>query len=80
MTPDAKKYLLIGSGVGALAIFAGSWLLGSRRAFADPKLPGGRRHEGGDHKRRDRDAHDENQRGEYGRKKKHRHKRHGHGG
>ncbi len=79
LTRDQKKHLLIGGGVGALALVVGSALFGGRRAIAAPLLPARHaeeRHEKHRKKRRDREGHEENERGEYGRKKKHHRKEH----
>jgi hypothetical protein len=83
LTSDQKKHLLIGGGVGALALVAGYALLSGRRAHA-AALPGGHRQHHGHHRKH---AHEdqgqgeethENERGEYGRKKhKHHHREHG---
>jgi hypothetical protein len=91
LSQDQKKHLLIGGGVGAIAVFLGSMILGGRKASAGPLLPGGGVARGEPHhearKKRREDGREggrengrENGRGEYGRKKKHHHKEHGHGG
>lgn len=78
LSADQKKHLLIGGGVGALALIAGYALLGGRKAHAG-SLPSGH---GGHHGQHRRHHHEEqggqieNERGEYGHKK---HKHHHHG-
>ena len=82
LTSDQKKHLLIGGGVGALALIAGYALLGGRKAFAGA-LPAGHHaeHHGHRQKHHEGGGEGENDRGEYG-KKKHKHHHdgeHGHG-
>ena len=81
LTSDQKKHLLIGGGVGALALIAGYALLGGHKALAGA-LPAGRGEHHGKHGRHHHDAQgqgeeaQENERGEYGHKK-HKHRHHG---
>jgi len=87
LTGDQKKHLLIGGGVGALAVVVGYVLFGGHRAMA-AGLPEPRHEEHREkHHRKHRqegqgeERSGENGRGEYGSKKhKHRHGEHGHGG
>jgi len=82
LSPDQKKHLLIGGGVGAILV--GLAIFGGHKAVAGPVLPGG--HGGHGHGERGRNPRQdgvgdgENGRGEYGGgKKKHHHGgHHGH--
>jgi hypothetical protein len=87
LTPDQKKWV-VGGSIGASALFIG-YLLFRRPAHAG-FLPGGRSHEGHEHrKKKHRRSEGEgegesaqengNGRGEYGRKKKHHHGERKHG-
>lgn len=88
MTPDQKKRLLIGGGVGAVALVAGyAWLSRKTHAAALPSPHAGRGHGHHRHGNHDGQGHDgqgeravveveENQRGEYGHRK-HKHRHHG---
>ena len=96
LTDDQKKHLLIGGGLGALTLFVGSRLLGSKAHGTFLPSGGGAEEHHGTHRRGHHDeeygqgasqAEDqgeiqpENERGEYGHKKhKRHHGEHGHGG
>jgi hypothetical protein len=88
LSQDQKKHLLIGGGVGALAILIGSAFVGSRNAYGSSMHGPGQLHGSSEqphqkHRERRRENDDQgnggdNDRGEYGGKKKH-HKGHRHG-
>jgi len=79
LTPDQKKHLLIGGGVGALAAVVGSAIFGGRKDHAHAAALHLPREAHGEHHRRhasqDPDGQGENERGEYG-SRKHRHHHH----
>lgn len=80
LTSEQKKHLLIGSGVGALALLLGTTLFGRRSIAAASASAPSRHLPGQEHaprkrkKRRHDDHGGDNDRGEYGGKKKHKHK------
>jgi hypothetical protein len=81
LSQDQKKHLLIGGGVGALALLLGSKIFGHKghAASAHGALQASEPHKKHrkKHRQSEQDSEGDNDRGEYGRKKHH--KEHGDG-